>query len=504
MIARFIPVLVALAMPLAAQDGQQLYTLYCSACHGLDGKGATGGTFPPLADSPWLAGDADRAVKITLKGLTGPVDVLGKTYNLEMPPQGAVLPDDQIAAILTYARSAWGNQAGPVSGDFVKAIRASVEDRKTPWTAEEILKLHPLPLEKTALSNLLSQAYSGKWSSMPDFSKLTASNIEEEHDGIISLKKAPFENDFAIVWQADFAAPADGEYQFLLDADDAAAVLIDGQKIVEIKGAGPMNGSRARQAKTKLTQGSHKFRVEFLELSDKQGIAIGWKGPGDKGWKWLTDQTGKPAQTRKRIPIESVDGRPVIYRNFIAGTTPRAIGVGFPGGLNLAYSADHLAPELLWTGKFIDGAPKWIERGTDNNPPAGENVVQLSKQRFLPKEAHFKGYKLDPNGNPTFLVRIGKQILRETWKATDAPDQIAAARQSAITRELTVNGDGPPIEILLSDKIAAKQDNDQEYNFGGEFFIHTEGVGSLHTRDGKTHLTFSSGDSVTLTYRWKK
>src|SRR6476620_5852152 len=92
---------LALASPLLAQDGQQLYTLYCSACHGADGKGATGGAFPPLAESPYLAGDPDRAVKIVLKGLSGPVDVLGKTYNLEMPPQGAALPDDQIAAILT-------------------------------------------------------------------------------------------------------------------------------------------------------------------------------------------------------------------------------------------------------------------------------------------------------------------------------------------------------------------------------------------------------------------
>ncbi|RYD46234.1 MAG: cytochrome c, partial [Verrucomicrobiaceae bacterium] len=74
MIPRLLPLLL-LSGPLVAQDGQQLYTLYCSACHGADGKGATGGTFPPLAGSPWIAGDADRAVKIVLHGLHGPVDV---------------------------------------------------------------------------------------------------------------------------------------------------------------------------------------------------------------------------------------------------------------------------------------------------------------------------------------------------------------------------------------------------------------------------------------------
>jgi PA14 domain len=398
-----------------------------------------------------------------------------------MPPQGAVLPDDQLAAILTYVRSAWGNQAGPVTAEQVKTIRASVTDRMTPWTAEEILKLHPLPLEKTVLTNLLSQAYSGKWSSMPDFSKLKAENVEEEHDGIISLKKAPFEDNFAIVWQADFAAPADGEYQFLLDADDAGALIIDGKTLAEIKGAGPMDGTRAKQAKTTLTKGSHKFRVEFLELSDKQSIAVGWKGPGDKRWKWLSDQNSRPGRVREPIPIAPVAGRPVIYRNFIAGTSPRAIGVGFPGGFNLAYSADDLAPELIWTGKFIDGAAKWIERGTDNNPPAGENVVNLGKTRSLPKEARFRGYKLDSSGNPTFSVQIGDLFLLDSWRA----------ESGALVRKLTLTGNGSPLDLVISENALDDQ-----------LTLQCEGS-ELQKFSGKTSLKLNPGKPAILTYRWK-
>ncbi len=500
MISRLL-LLLSLASPVLAQDGQQLFTLYCSACHGVDGKGATGGTFPPLAESPWVLGDAERSVKIVLKGLTGPVDVQGKTYNLEMPPQGAVLPDDQLAAILTYVRSAWGNQAGPVTSDQVKTIRASVTDRNTPWTAEEILKLHPLPLEKTALTNLISQAYSGKWSSMPDFSREKAANIEEEHDGIISLKKAPFEENFAILWQADFEAPADGEYQFLLDADDAATVIIDGKDIVQIKGTGPMNGSRTKQGKIKLTKGSHKFRVEFFELSDKQGIAIGWKGPGDKGWKWLTDQTdqtdqtGKAAKVREPILIGPANGRPIIYRNFIADTTSRAIGVGFPGGLNLAYSADNLAPELLWTGDFIDAAAKWIERGTDNSPPAGDNVVKLSKTRVLPKEARFRGYKLDPAGNPTFSVQIGDQILLDSWKPGTSP--------STLLRTLNLTGPGPKQRMLIAEGLKSEGVG-QWLKLGDQIELNFENAdaGTIEeTREQVIHLI--PGQTATITYRFK-
>ncbi len=461
--------LLSLATPLSAQDGGQLFTLYCSACHGADGKGATGGTFPPLAESPWLAGDPDRAVKVVLHGLNGPVDVLGKTYNLEMPPQGAMLPDDQIAAILTFVRSSWGNSASPVTPEAVKTIRAASSDRKTPWTAEEILKLHPIPLEKTALTNLISQVYAGKWGELPDFSTLRAENVEEEHDGILSLTDSPLKDAYAMVWQADFAAPANGDYVFTLDADDAANVIIDGKSVVEIRGTGPMDSSRSKQKKITLSQGSHKFRVEYLEISGNEGITIGWQGPGDKKWKWLTETTGKATKIREPIPIESVNGRPVIFRNFITGASPRAIGVGFPGGFNLVYSADNLAPELLWTGKFMDGAQRWEDRGTDNSPPAGENVVTLGKSRSLPKEARFRGYKLDAAGNPTFAVQLGEQILLDSWHA----------ESGALVRKLSITGS--PLDIEISRPAG----------------IIVEGAASGLTQK------LTPGQTLTLTYRWK-
>lgn len=61
--SRFLALSLSLASPLLAQDGPQLFTQYCSACHGTDGKGATAGTFPPLAGSPYIKGDPDRSVK---------------------------------------------------------------------------------------------------------------------------------------------------------------------------------------------------------------------------------------------------------------------------------------------------------------------------------------------------------------------------------------------------------------------------------------------------------
>jgi len=500
MLQRLLPVLL-LASPLLAQDGQQLYTLYCSACHALDGKGATGGTFPPLAGSPYVAGDPDLAVKIVLNGLTGPVDVLGKTYNLEMPPQGAVLPDDQIAAILTYVRTSWGNQAGPVTADQVKTIRASVADRAMPWTAPEILKLHPLPFEKTALTHLTSRVYRGDWKYLPDFTKLKAENIEEEHDGVISLTDTPHKDHYCMVWEGTFEAATDGDYYFRLDAAGAARIIFDGTILTELNGFGPMDGSRAQGDISTRTKGPHSIRVEYLQSTGPQGIAIGWKAPGSDQMKWLTDPPATLTKPREIIPVAPTDGRPVIYRNFIDGTTTRAIGVGFPGGLNLAYSADNLAPELLWTGKFIDGAPKWLQRGTDKNPPAGENVVQLTNSRVLPQEARFKGYKLDPEGNPTFKIQIGNQTLTDSWSVSSHPGN--ESREPALLRRLSLQGDGPAIRVILSDQLAAKMIDDQDYSFGDKFFIHASHLYPEST-DGKTFIDIAPGQTASLSYRWQK
>ncbi len=144
--ARFFALaLLAVTIPsLKAQDGEQLYTLYCSACHGVDGKGATGGAFPPLAGSDWIPGNPKRTIAIVLFGLEGPIEVSGKSYNLMMPPQGAALQDKQIQAILNYVHTAWGNKGEEIPGDLVRTVRSEFEERETAWTRRGTPKTLPV------------------------------------------------------------------------------------------------------------------------------------------------------------------------------------------------------------------------------------------------------------------------------------------------------------------------------------------------------------------------
>jgi hypothetical protein len=188
--------------------------------------------------------------------------------------------------------------------------------------------------------------------------------------------------------------------------------------------------------------------------------------------------------------------RAVVYRNFIADTTPRAIGIGFPGGVNLAYSADNLAPELIWTGDFIDGSRHWIDRGQGNQPPAGDQVVKLSGSPALADSARFRGYKLDPAGNPTFSVQLGKQFVLDSWKPAGSEGS------PSFLRTLTVNGQGGPLELLLSDLLPLKKTGDQDFDLGDTLQLHAEGS-TLESRDGKTFIKLTPGQTATLTYRWK-
>jgi nitrite reductase (NO-forming) len=102
------------------ERGKQTYMQSCFACHLPDGKGMAN-VFPPLAGSDYLMADRDRAIRVVLKGLTGPVTVNGVTYNSAMPPQP--LTDEQVADVLTYVTNSWGNKGEPFSVDDVRKVK---------------------------------------------------------------------------------------------------------------------------------------------------------------------------------------------------------------------------------------------------------------------------------------------------------------------------------------------------------------------------------------------
>lgn len=495
-----------LVLPLMAQDGGQLFGLYCSACHGADGKGAAGGQFPPLAGSPWPVGDPARAIKIVLLGLNGPVEVNGKTYNLEMPPQGAAMTDDQIAAILTYVRSSWGNKDTAITADQVKSVRSSLGNRSEHWTAEELLKLHPLENVKPVLGHVLSYHYSGSWSLMPDFKTLKPDAVEEEPKGLIDLGAYVGKDQYAMVWEGELET-AEGDHEFKLDADDGARLFLNGKLITEVKGIGPMG--RIQKKKMKLSKGVQKIRVEYFEQSGEEGLSISLRRISDKSMTWLTTTRSQAADKGwPEIMLTPKDDRAVIYRNFIQGSTARGIGVGFPGAVNIAYSADHFAPELLWTGDFIDAGHHWTDRGVGYEPPAGTDVLAATAAMAYATQAEsssqwpdktalngrFRGYRLDAKGNPTFAVEF------EDAKVTDA-FTVIKGDAPGIARTVTLkNGGKASYSLLVLKQNSIQQVSPTECSSNG-VTLKVDGA-KFRYINGAVLLDLPNS-SVKISYHWK-
>lgn len=111
------------------QEGESLYPI-CAACHQQDGRGRAG-MAPALAGSPLVLGPSDGPIRIVLHGFEDDPDFP------EMPPLTG-LSDEQIAAVLTYIRTAWGNSAEPVAPEKVQEVRRAAEGRGSPWSREDL------------------------------------------------------------------------------------------------------------------------------------------------------------------------------------------------------------------------------------------------------------------------------------------------------------------------------------------------------------------------------
>lgn len=105
----------------AGGAGKALYETNCAACHQLNGEGLAG-AIPPLAGAEIPSGPPDAHISLVLKGKMGPLTVKSQTYNGVMPPF-VQLSDEELAAIITYERTTWGNRGSTVTPAQVRALR---------------------------------------------------------------------------------------------------------------------------------------------------------------------------------------------------------------------------------------------------------------------------------------------------------------------------------------------------------------------------------------------
>lgn len=122
----------------ASANGAELYAANCVACHQASGAGLPG-AFPPLAGSEWVLGSDKVLANILLQGISGKLTVKQGSYNGAMPAFKDKFDDNEIAAVLSYIRSSFGNTGAKVSADLVAAERAAGKARTAPWNGDEDL-----------------------------------------------------------------------------------------------------------------------------------------------------------------------------------------------------------------------------------------------------------------------------------------------------------------------------------------------------------------------------
>lgn len=102
--------------------GKVLYFQFCMACHMQNGEGVPN-LYPPLIQTEYMLGDKKRLIKTVIYGMEGPVVVKGAKYNSIMAKMD-YLQDKQIADVLTYVRSNFGNNADTVTVEEVRIARS--------------------------------------------------------------------------------------------------------------------------------------------------------------------------------------------------------------------------------------------------------------------------------------------------------------------------------------------------------------------------------------------
>ncbi len=122
------PSAVSTPVTMAAGNGEKNYRQYCATCHGKSGEGVDY-FIPALAGNTAVTGDNPlNAIRVILEGAHTPLTQ--QNLSQTMPAYAWTMDDRQVADVMSYIRSSWGNQATVVTPVKVKAIRQLTEEQQ--------------------------------------------------------------------------------------------------------------------------------------------------------------------------------------------------------------------------------------------------------------------------------------------------------------------------------------------------------------------------------------
>ncbi|MEZ6094491.1 MAG: hypothetical protein R3C03_09685 [Pirellulaceae bacterium] len=242
-------------------------------------------------------------------------------------------------------------------------------------------------------------------------------------------------------------------------------------------------------------------------------------------WQYLLD--GRQANAPRgviREPLEIVvDDEARMLRRSYGGIGKRGIGVGYPGGVNLAFDAEQMRLAMIWRGKFVDPAGVWYGQGHGNVRPMGPTINFPSGPEFdfvdspwvvdegRPPNHQFLGYELDSQRRPTFLYRFNGVNVEDYFSEFLDPDtnRPQLRRSITFTAELPLEG----LQFrLASGKLESLESGQFHYEVEGRAVtirIASEQTATIRSVDDQgslvVALTLNPGENCELVieYIWE-
>ncbi len=214
-------------------------------------------------------------------------------------------------------------------------------------------------------------------------------------------------------------------------------------------------------------------------------------------------------QGRKELVAEK---EAIIYRNFIEGAGPRAIGVGYPEKANLAFDANLMRLAEIWQGSFIDAGRHSTGRGAGFEKPLGDRIYKMPagpafailenssapwpSETNNPASYRMRGYRLDEKQRPLFLYSVHGIDVEDFPVAYESELDPYFKR----TLKLKAKDGAKNLWFLAAAGAKIEPQSDGSYLVDERVSFKLTGVKPiLRTSDGKTELlapiTFSDGEA---------
>ena len=341
--------------------------------------------------------------------------------------------------------------------------------------------------DASPVSDLTYKFYHGSWDKLPEWSEIKPQKTGALPDGFFSIDSKDRKDGFGFLFEGKIEAPKDGDYEFYLESDDGSELHVDGKRVVLNDG---VHGMVRKQGKITLKKGLREVRLGYFEKDKAEGLYVGWKGPGfNEQPLTKVKPKGKTKTPPAPILIEPQPGEAVIYRNFIDRAGPRAIGVGYAEGVNLAFDANVMRLAIIWRGQFMNGQRHWTGRGQGFQPPAGDDAFYFPNgapfaklngvsSSWPPDETRasairFGGYRFDEKQRPSFMYYIGKA------KVTDYSRPAGSDPNLSILREITIEQNGENLEGLIFRAGIGTVEREEGFVLANRILCKVEGVDAV-------------------------